>query len=85
MCHGSCILFPSDQFDADAVLKAIYHEKDTALLGVPTMFIAELDANQRKGYKIDTLCTDIAAGSAVPVSLMKRLQHEMSVDESHMA
>src|SRR6185503_6603405 len=40
--HGATMVYPSDGFDATAVLEAAQAERATALYGVPTMFIAEL-------------------------------------------
>lgn len=36
-------MVPVEQFDPEEVLKAVHEERCTALLGVPTMFIAELE------------------------------------------
>lgn len=77
LTHGACIVFPADTFDASLTLDAIHAEKCTALLGVPTMFIAELDAMKTKRYQITTVRTGLAAGSMVPRPLLKRLQDEM--------
>jgi fatty-acyl-CoA synthase len=41
--HGSALVFPNDGFDAEKVLEAVVAERCTALYGVPTMFIAELE------------------------------------------
>jgi mevalonyl-CoA ligase len=77
--HGSSIVFPSEQFDANRVLDAVAAEKCTALLGVPTMFIAELDANKVKRYKITSVRTGLAAGSPVPLAVMNRLECDMGI------
>ncbi|KIW58076.1 hypothetical protein PV05_02626 [Exophiala xenobiotica] len=77
--HGSTIVFPCDQFDAHLVLDALHEEKCTALYGVPTMFIAEIEANQKKKYKITSVRTGVAAGSSVPAPVMKRLEQEFGV------
>jgi len=77
--HGSSIVFPSDQFDAAAVLDAVESEKCTALHGVPTMFIAELEENRTRPRKLSTLRTGVAAGSAVPAALLERLETDMSI------
>jgi fatty-acyl-CoA synthase len=37
------MIYPSESFDALAVLRAIERERCTALHGVPTMFVAELE------------------------------------------
>jgi acyl-CoA synthetase (AMP-forming)/AMP-acid ligase II len=38
--HGAATVFPGEGFDAGEVLRAVAHERCTALHGVPTMFIA---------------------------------------------
>lgn len=78
-CYGSSIVFPSDVFDPNAVLDAIEMEGCTALHGVPTMFIAELDANKSRKRKMNTLRTGVAAGSAVPAALLMKLEKEMGI------
>jgi acyl-CoA synthetase (AMP-forming)/AMP-acid ligase II len=77
--HGSSIIFPSDVFDPNQVLDALVSEKCTALLGVPTMFMAELEANKTKRYQITSVRTGLAAGSPVPMALMKRVEKEMGI------
>ena len=55
--HGSKLVFPCDQFDANQTLDVIYSEKCTALLEVPTMFVAMLEANKRRRRLINTVRT----------------------------
>ncbi|EXJ77044.1 hypothetical protein A1O3_10202 [Capronia epimyces CBS 606.96] len=87
LTHSSTVVMPCDQFDPDLVLDAIVQQKCTVLLGVPTMFIAEMEANRRKGkgYKIDTLRLGLASGSPVPVPLMKELRQELGVQKTLIA
>lgn len=40
---GASLLFPSESFNAEAALKAIVNHSATALYGVPTMFLAQLE------------------------------------------
>lgn len=77
--HGSSVVFPSAQFDAGLVLDVLAAEKCTVLLGVPTMFIAEMDANRVKKLKISTLRTGLAAGAPVSRAVMRRLEAEMGM------
>ncbi len=49
MTHGSALVLPSESFDAPAALAAIAAERCTALYGVPTMFIAMLEAWRARG------------------------------------
>lgn len=83
--HGSSIVFPSDHFDAGAVVEAVYREKATALLGVPTMFMAELDVVRNKQYEVKTIRVGLVAGSPVPSSLMEKLKREMGVGDMLIA
>jgi mevalonyl-CoA ligase len=78
--HGSTIVFPCDQFDANEVLDALYEEKCTALLGVPTMFIAEIEANRSRRLKISSVRVGMAAGSSVSPSLVRQLQDEFGIE-----
>ncbi|KAF5383310.1 hypothetical protein D9615_005004 [Tricholomella constricta] len=76
--HGACIVYPSEVFDPEAIVQAVVAERCTALHGVPTHFfgiISELDKRQAAHEKLDTSClrTGIAAGSPVPIELMKNL------------
>ena len=82
--HGSAIVFPSEAFDPDATLKSVQEEKCTALYGVPTMFIAELEllrdgAIPSEGF--DQLRTGIAAGSSIPAELMRKLHKILNLTE----
>ncbi|KAK7419599.1 hypothetical protein QQX98_003190 [Neonectria punicea] len=84
-CHGSSIVFPSDSFNAARVLDAVVSEKATALLGVPTMFIAELDELTEHSHPITTIRTGLAAGSPVPPSLMASLRKRMNIQSMLIA
>lgn len=78
--HGSSIVFPSDSYDASAVLDAIAAKGCTALLGVPTMLLAQLDLLKTRPHnEIKTLRVGLAAGSTVPRHLRKRLDAEMGL------
>lgn len=82
--HGSAIVFPAETFDPYATLKAVQEEKCTALYGVPTMFIAELELLQNNlipytGF--EHLRTGIAAGSSIPAELMRKLHKILNLTE----
>lgn len=78
LVHGATIVFPSDEFDAERVVTALVDEKCTALLGVPTMILAELDILKARGISLKTVRTGLAAGSAIPQRLMARIKDEMN-------
>ena len=79
--HGATMVLPSDSFSADAVLTTVEEEKCTALHGVPTMFIAELDHPNFKQFNLSSLRTGVMAGSPCPVEVMKKVIIEMGVSE----
>ena len=80
--HGSAILFPSEAFNPTATLLSVQEEGATALYGVATMFVAELEllANGTIKYEgFDKLRTGIAAGSSVPSHLMEKLHKTLNL------
>ena len=78
---GACIVIPCEHFDAADVLKAPYPIRCTAIHGVPTMFIAELEHPQFKDFDLSTLRTGIMAGASCPPALMKRVMQDMHCSE----
>jgi fatty-acyl-CoA synthase len=85
MTHGSALIYPSDAFDPLATLRAVAQEKATALYGVPTMFIAELDHPQRGEFDLSSLRTGIMAGATCPIEVMRRVIGEMHMAEVQIA
>ncbi|MHC6225459.1 AMP-binding protein [Pseudomonas sp. X10] len=79
LTHGSTLIYPGDAFDPLATLRAVAEERATALYGVPTMFIAELDHPQRGEFDLSSLRTGIMAGATCPIEVMRRV-----IDELHM-
>ncbi len=78
---GATIVIPSPSFDATDTLKAVQQEKCTALHGVPTMFIAELDHPEFDTFDLRTLRTGIMAGAPCPVEVMKKVMDRMHMKE----
>ncbi|GAA0462181.1 AMP-binding protein [Alkalibacillus silvisoli] len=70
-----------EQFDPEKVLKAVSREKCTALHGVPTMFIAELNHPNFEQYDLSHLRTGIMAGSNCPIEVMKDVINKMGISE----
>ena len=85
LTHGGCIIYPNDGFEPLSVLKAVEEEKCTALHGVPTMFIAELEHPDFDKYDLSTLRTGIMAGSSCPIEVMRRVIDEMHMSEVTIA
>jgi fatty-acyl-CoA synthase len=81
MTHGATMIYPSEGFDAAAVLGAVQEERATALYGVPTMFIAELEHPDFARHDLSSLRTGIMAGSPCPVEVMKKVNMLMHMHE----
>ncbi|KMJ59536.1 AMP-binding protein [Bacillus sp. LL01] len=78
-------MVPLIMFDPLQVLKAVEKEKCTALYGVPTMFIAELNHPDFAEFDLSSLRTGIMAGSPCPTEIMKKVVHEMGAKEITIA
>ncbi|CAA9464011.1 MAG: Long-chain-fatty-acid--CoA ligase [uncultured Rubrobacteraceae bacterium] len=78
-------MVPVESFDAEKVLQAVDQEQCTALLGVPTMFIAELDHPDFEQYDTTSLRTGIMAGSPCPMEVMKKVVDVMGASEITIA
>ena len=78
---GACLVLPSEHFDPLAVLHAIEAERCTALHGVPTMFIAELEQPAFERFDLTSLRTGIMAGAPCPPTLMRRVMQDMHCSE----
>ena len=85
MTHGATMIYPSESFNAKAVLETIEEEKATVLYGVPTMFIAELEHPDFEKYDYSSLRTGIMAGSPCPVEVMKKVNKLMHIPEMTIA
>lgn len=85
LTHGACMVFPSAGFDPLATLESIVEERCTALHGVPTMFIAQLDHPEFARFDLSSLRTGIMAGSPCPIEVMKRAISQMHLSEITIA
>jgi fatty-acyl-CoA synthase len=83
--HGAAMVFPGEAFEPKSVLEACEAERCTALYGVPTMFIAELEHPEFKRYDLRTLRTGVMAGAPCPVEVMKRVIADMHMQEVTIA
>jgi fatty-acyl-CoA synthase len=79
--HGATMVYPAEAFDPEATLAAVQSERCTALYGVPTMFIAELEHPRFHEFDYSSLRTGIMAGSPCPVEVMKKVQADMHMAE----
>ena len=78
---GACIVIPCEHFEPLAVLKGAELERCTAIHGVPTMFISELEHPEFHKIDTSTLRTGIMAGAPCPPPLMKRVMEDMHCRE----
>lgn len=78
-------MVPVEYFDPAKVLEAVEKEKCTALHGVPSMFIAELELLNTTSYDTKTLRKGIMAGSPCPVEIMKQVISKMGMEEVTIA
>jgi len=79
--NGSAMVYPGEGFDPLATLEAISAEGCTAIYGVPTMFIAQLEHPRFQEFDMASLRTGIMAGSPCPIELMKKVMAVMNVRE----
>src|ERR1700722_3052038 len=83
--HGACMVFPGEGFDPLVTLETVAEERCTALHGVPTMFIAQLDHTEFGRFDLTSLRTGIMAGSPCPIEVMKRAVAKMNLSEITIA
>lgn len=78
-------MVPVQEFRPKEVLRAVEAEKCTALHGVPTMFIAEINDEDFPSYDLSSLRTGIMAGSNCPTEVMKAVMDNMGITEITIA
>ncbi|MEM6628410.1 MAG: AMP-binding protein [Bacteroidota bacterium] len=83
--HGATMIYASEGFEPEAVLRCVEEEKATALYGVPTMFIAEMEHPNFEKYDLRSLRTGIMAGSPCPIEVMKKVNTLMHMEEVEIA
>jgi fatty-acyl-CoA synthase len=79
--HGAAMVFPGEGFDPLATLQTVAEERCTALYGVPTMFIAELEHPDFASFDLRSLRTGMMAGSPCPIEVMRRCVDTMHLTE----
>jgi len=79
--YGATMVLPGEFFNPIETLKAAYQEKCTAMNGVPTMFIAQLEHPDFEKYKPKNLRTGIMAGAPCPIKVMNKVREEMGIKD----
>lgn len=85
MTHGATMVYPSDAFDPLATLRTVAAERCTALYGVPTMFIAQLQHPEFAAFDLSSLRTGIMAGSPCPIEVMRQVIEKMHMEQITIA
>jgi fatty-acyl-CoA synthase len=85
LTHGATMVYPGEAFEPQAVLETVERERCTALHGVPTMFISELDHRDFGRFDLSSLRTGIMAGAPCPVAVMRRVIKSMHLEEITIA
>lgn len=78
--HGATMVFTED-FDPVLVLASVQKEKCTALYGVPTMFISELNHPMFDMFDLSSLRTGIMAGALCPIETMNQVMTKMHMKD----
>ena len=76
-----CTMVMVENFDPLTVLASVQQEKCTALHGVPTMFISELNHPMFPIFDLSSLRTGIMAGSLCPIETMNNVMQKMNMKE----
>ncbi len=82
--HGASLVL-IDQFEPRRVLSAVQEHRCTALYGVPTMFLAELEHPEFSRFDLSSLRTGVMAGSLCPEALMVQVMEKMHLKEMTIA
>lgn len=80
LTHGATLVF-NEEFDPLMVLASVQKEKCTALNGVPTMFIAELNHPMFDMFDLSSLRTGIMAGALCPIETMNQVMTKMHMKD----
>ncbi|TGV30894.1 AMP-binding protein [Mesorhizobium sp. M00.F.Ca.ET.186.01.1.1] len=78
-------MVPVTAFDPGLVLSIVEAERCTALYGVPTMFIAQLNHPSFAERDLSSLRTGIMAGSLCPIEVMKNVVDKMGIRDITIA
>jgi fatty-acyl-CoA synthase len=83
--YGAAMILPAESFNPTATLDAIERERATALYGVPTMFIAQLQDETFGRRDLSSLRTGIMSGSPCPIEVMRQVVDRMGIGEITIA
>jgi fatty-acyl-CoA synthase len=84
LVHGSTMVIPAEYFQPRPTLDALEHERATAVYGVPTMYIAQLQDPTLAGRKF-ALRTGIMSGAPCPIEVMKQVIEKLGPQQVTIA
>ena len=70
-----CRLILLRQFDPDAAIAIIHHERVNLTMGVPTMLIGMLEAYERKAHDLSSMRAVMSGGATVPAELVRKIEN----------
>jgi fatty-acyl-CoA synthase len=83
--HGAAVVLPGERFAPEPTLHAISAERCTAVIGVPTMFLAMMDHPRFADCDLSSLRTGIMSCSPCPTGVMRRAIAQMNLREITVA
>ncbi|OGM49287.1 hypothetical protein ABOM_004146 [Aspergillus bombycis] len=84
-CHGSSVIFPADCFNVKQTVDCMVQEDATVILGVPTMYIGEMEVIAHTGQRPRRLRTGIIAGTNVSPILVHQIHQCLDVEKMLIA
>ena len=83
--HGTAMIIPAEYFQAEATINAMEKERATAVYGVPTMYIAQLQCPTLPGRDLTSLRTGIMSGAPCPIEVMRQVNEKFGMRELTIA
>ncbi len=81
LCTGAQVVIPAPSFNPEKTMEAVQAERCTHLIGVPTMFIEQLEHPRFSEFDFSSLRSGFMAGAPCPVELMRQVQTKMNLTE----
>ncbi|HEV2098945.1 MAG TPA: AMP-binding protein [Stellaceae bacterium] len=83
--HGAAVILSDERFAPGPTLHALADEKCTAVIGVPTMYLAMLEHDEIARADLSSLRTGIMSCSPCPTEIMRRAVATMHLSEITIA
>ena len=80
---GAKMVMPGPKLDGESLYRLFDREKVTLSAGVPTIWANLLDHCATSGNKLEALRTVVIGGSAAPMAMIERFEHEHDVEALH--